>query len=125
MSVCYNRLFLSQKKLFYHWIFSTFVRLIRDADIATNEIINDTEKVDVKISDGILNSLHVPNFRYIIRNALARINSFGQAKELLSNNMPIDVRVQKRKAHMAKTFKGDICKLYLDKSSNAKTTKTK
>ena len=75
--------------LIYYWIFSTFVRLISDADIATNEIINDTEKVDVKISDGILNSFHVPNFRYIIRNALARKNSFGQAKELLSNNMPI------------------------------------
>ena len=74
--------------LIYYWIFSTFVRLISDADIATNEIINDTEKVDVKISDGILNSFHVPNFRYITRNALARKNSFGQAKELLSNNIP-------------------------------------
>ena len=75
--------------MIYYWIFSTFVRLISDADIATNEIINDTEKVDVKISDGILNSFHVPNFRYITRNALARKNSFGQAKELLSNNIPI------------------------------------
>ena len=74
--------------LIYYWIFSTFVRLIRDADIATNEIINDTEKVVVKISDGILNSFQVPNFRYISRNAVARKNSLGQAKELLSNNMP-------------------------------------
>ena len=49
---------------------------------------NDTEKVVVKISDGILNSFQVPNFRYISRNAVARKNSLGQAKELLSNNMP-------------------------------------
>ena len=89
MSVCYMDVFFKKKNFFYYWIFSTFVRLIRDADIATNEIINDTEKVVVKISDGILNSFQVPNFRYISRNAVARKNSFGQAKELLSNNMPI------------------------------------
>ena len=92
MSVCYKGLFFSKKILLYYWIFSTFVRLISDADIATNEIINDTEKVDVKISEGILNSFHVPNFKYIIRNALARKNSFGQAKELLSNNMPMYIK---------------------------------
>ena len=42
-------------------------------------MISDTENVATRMGYGILNSFHVPNLTYKMRNTVARINSFGQA----------------------------------------------
>ena len=42
-------------------------------------MISDTENVATRMGYGILNSFHVPNLTYKMRNTVARMNSFGQA----------------------------------------------